>query len=447
MAKRPSVSVASTAVESRGLRVWTIAFGMFLGLALLKFPNPGVMDRLVTSPTNGWEWALMNWPLCYAWPLLIALIVSGLMLVRRPTQFPWAAWLPLVWIAWAGLSAVAATGKLWNGLTLGQHAAGVACFYLGWLVAGRVQNAGFFLMGVMAAMVCVLIAGWEQHFGGLAASRTYFYLYTYPKLTTVEPEMLKRIDSSRIFATLFYPNSLAGALLLWMPALLGWVAEVRHTFTAGAKWLIGGLLGVGAVACLVWSGSKTGWLLALGMFGLVLLRLPLRRRLKVGLLVAALLFGGAGFTARYLGFFQKGATSVVARMDYYRAGAQMVAERPLLGSGPGTFGVNYKRLKPPEAEMAQLAHNDYLQQATDSGLPAALAFGAAIGWVLLAGRRTWTKVSWVEWGVWLGLTGFALQSFVEFGFMVPATAWGWFGAAGWLLGRLGIGFDKSVAPS
>ncbi|MDB6023564.1 MAG: O-antigen polymerase, partial [Pedosphaera sp.] len=36
--------------------------------------------------------------------------------------------------------------------------------------------------------------------------------------------------------------------------------------------------------------------------------------------------------------------------------------------------------------------------------------------------------------VWLGVLGWALQSFVEFGLYIPALAWPAFGFMGWLLG-------------
>jgi hypothetical protein len=41
--------------------------------------------------------------------------------------------------------------------------------------------------------------------------------------------------------------------------------------------------------------------------------------------------------------------------------------------------------------------------------------------------------------VWLGLVGWALQSFIEFGLYIPAVAWVAFGLLGWLLGQTGNG--------
>ena len=138
--------------------------------------------------------------------------------------------------------------------------------------------------------------------------------------------------------------------------------------TAAARWFLIGLVGMAGLACLYWSGSKGGWLLML-MLGLVaLLRLPFNQRLKVVLVTGVLLVGLAGFFWRYAGFFQKGATSVSARFDYWRAAVQTAKDKPLFGTGPGTFAIAYQKIKRPESEMARLVHNDYLEQASDSGL-------------------------------------------------------------------------------
>ena len=42
---------------------------------------------------------------------------------------------------------------------------------------------------------------------------------------------------------------------------------------------------------------------------------------------------------------------------------------------------------------------------------------------------------WLTFAVWLGVLGWALQCFSEFGLYVPALAWTAFAWLGWLLGR------------
>ena len=426
------------------LKLFALAFGGFLGLALLKFPNPAVVEHLIAAPTNGWEWALMAWPVRFAYPLMGVLVLVGLALLRWPAQVSkLSALLPMAWLLWVGLSASQTIDAKVTGITLVHFGLCVACFYVGLLVVGRLRQPGWFFLGLIGAFLVVLATGWEQHFGGLQATRTNYWLYIYPTLKEPpSPELLKRMQSERIFSTLFYANSLAGALLLLTPFVLGLIADAKARFTGGARWLLGAVVGVGAAGCLVWSGSKSGWLLALGLAVVVLLRLPVQRRLKIVIVSLLLVAGVAGFAVRYLGFFQRGAPSVIERFNYWKAAAQNVAAHPVLGSGPGTFATVYKRLKPPEAEMARLVHNDYLQQASDSGCVAGVLFLATVSWVLVGTRRVWREDDWTTFGVWLGLAGFASQAVVEFGFYVPATGWCWFGFAGWLVAKTGLGFDN-----
>lgn len=94
----------------------------------------------------------------------------------------------------------------------------------------------------------------------------------------------------------------------------------------------------------------------------------------------------------------------------------------------------YAKIKPPEAEMARLAHNDYLQQASDSGFLGALLYATLIwGSLAFAWRRC--QESALTRAVWFGLLGFALQGFVEFGLHIPALAWTFFLLLGWLCGQ------------
>jgi O-antigen ligase len=184
-------------------------------------------------------------------------------------------------------------------------------------------------------------------------------------------------------------------------------------------------------------------MLVLGLAAL--LRAPFARRMKILLVGVILAMGLTGFALRFAGYFQKGATSAVARSDYWRAAAQTARTHPLYGTGPGTFAIPYRELKKPESEMARLVHNDYLEQASDSGLVGAAAYLAFIARSLWAGwRRLAPQDDWLRFSVWLGLLGWGLQSFVEFGLYIPALAWPAFALTGWLLAA-GNGFDKTAA--
>ena len=288
--------------------------------------------------------------------------------------------------------------------------------------------------------------GLRQHLGGLEESRRYFFTYIYPGLKEVPPELFKKMSSNRIFSTLFYPNTLAGALLLLLPMVLAVVGQDQRLKAYLRITLFAGI-GAVAMACLYWSGSKGGWLLML-LLGLVaLLRMNFKRKWKVALVALILVGGLAGFAARYSHYFEKGATSLGARFDYWRAAMETVRAKPAFGTGPGTFAIAYGAVKKPEWEMSRMTHNDYLEQASDSGLPGFVTYAIAVVAILIWTGRKVVKANGVTFAVWLGVLGWALQSSMEFGLYIPALAWTAFALMGWLLGISGNQFDKSKAAT
>src|SRR5258708_39161466 len=105
--------------------------------------------------------------------------------------------------------------------------------------------------------------------------------------------------------------------------------------------------------------------------------------------------------------------------------------------------------------MARLVHNDYLDQASDSGIPGSLLYATfivvALGWTfrrlaplstaLNRGAQT-TRANgsnlegWQIFAIWLGVLGWSLQSLLEFGLYLPALAWPALTLIGWLLGTV-----------
>jgi putative inorganic carbon (HCO3(-)) transporter len=418
-------------------------FGAVLGLTLLKFGNPPITEKWVTAPANGWEFLLgYPWPIAWAYWLLVPVGALGIAVARwKPVVPVWLVGLPPLWLAWQFIAGARSVGPDLTALTLKHFTACVLCLYLGYFSLSRVRRVWLFWLGLLCGFVLVLVVGWEQQFGGLKESRYYFFAYVYPYMKDVAPEYLKKISSNRIFATLFYPNALAGALLLLLPVTLAALWQLRTLLTQAARWFLMAMAGAAGLGCLYWSGSKGGWLLML-LIGLVaLLRVPFSLRLKVTLVTGVLLIGLAGFFWRHAAFFQKGATSVSARFDYWRAAAQTAKDNPIFGTGPGTFALAYQKIKRPESEMSRLVHNDYLEQASDSGIPGLLAYAVfivtAVAWSFPKAGTTAAAKSegWLVFAVWFGVLGWCLQSLVEFGLYLPALAWPAFTLLGWLLGR------------
>ena len=468
------------------------AFGAFLGLTLLKFGNPPIMEKWVTTPANIYEFMFgYPWPISWAWCLLVIVVLLGLFCAKWNPHAPrWLLVLPLIWFGWQCVAATQSLDPELTRATLKHFAVCILCFYLGLFSLPNTQHFGTFVAGIFCGFTLVLAMGIDQHFGGLAEYRRAFFEGIYVYHHSYSPEFLKKISSDRIFSTLFYPNVLAGVVLLLFPVLLaevrgwrdsfrtapGWLAILALVFlgtmaawlystnskaglgwflllglaslTAGPKWFLALILGSGSLATLYWSGSKGGWLLMLFLGSLALLRLPLAKKFKLVLALGVLVAGLTGFFWKYSGFFQKGATSVSARFDYWRAALQTTKAHPLFGTGPGTFFIAYEAVKRPESEPSRLVHNDFLEQASDSGLVGFLSYAT-----LIIGALAWTfKTSvytpkaanpdlatdvdheqWRRFAVWLGLLGWSLQSLGEFGLYIPAVAWLGFAFFGWLI--------------
>lgn len=453
----------STRASSRTLEnLFPVLFGAFLGLTFLKFGNPPIMEKWVAVPANTYEFLLGSpWPITWGYFLLAAVSVNGIWSLRRkPLTACWPLGLLMVWLAWQFLATLQSVDTALSAPTLAHFLACGICFALGLFCLSSSPRPTAFIAGLAIAYVIVLAVGIQQQFGGLEQTRRYFFLYVYPDLKEVSPDYIKKMLSPRIFSTLFYPNTLAGAVILLFPPVLALIAQARRLFTAGARFFLAVCVSLASLACLVWSGSKGGWLLMLLLVLLSFLRLRLGRLVKLGILGVILVTGMVGFGLKYHSFFRKGATSVVARFDYWSAALETANRHPVFGTGPGTFAIPYRALKRPESEMARLVHNDYLEQASDSGCIGFFAYTgfivAGLAWSYprrrtsprddgeptASARPRWrsigAEVDWFPFAVWLGALGWATQSLFEFGLYIPALSWTAFGFLGWLVGRRSI---------
>ena len=467
-------------------RVFLILTGVWLFTALFLFGNPVILDYLHPpksvllgdeSPSN-------------VRPYLGILVVLGLAcvlgfsrLAKPKLQLPagvpkWLAWLPSAWLGWQLLSFLQTENEAMSLATVIHFASCLAAFYLGLFVLGRMRLARLALWGAALGLALNLADACIEKFGGLEQTRNAIIEKiesgklnpatlpakahdadktipeeiekqiaalspgTAAKVRQLPLELVKRMYSTRLYGRMFYPNALAGAILLLLPVSLALLLGQGRRRMPRAALALG--LGAVGLACLYWSGSKAGWLIALALFGAWFLHFPLPVKLKISLVGVAMVIGLFGFAVKYADYFDRGATSVGARFGYWSAAAQTTMKEPLLGTGPGTFQIAYKRHRVPGAEPTRLTHNDYLQQASDSGWPGFALYAAFIGgaaWVL-ARRRLGDPLMVAAR---LGLLAWLLQGFVEFGLYIPALAWPAWLMLGWLLAGPTNRFDKSVA--
>lgn len=470
---------------------FSLTFGLFLGLALVKFGNPVILESKITPPRLWIEFLVYPWPLGWGVWLLIPLAVVGLGLVaiKRP-RWPATRWLwilPCVWLGWQVLSGTQTVDK---GLTLSTlpHFAGcVACFLTGALVLGEERRFKLLLIGLIAAFAFCLVRAADQRLAEFPQERRMLVEGERTGWTNLPPEIfleMKRdgviittngvdvanpvilakygkepppnmdavhrrlyllfASTPRVNGTLVYPNALAGAILLLFPiavTLAFWGTREFRVLTRVAAIGLTLFLGVGG---LFWSGSKSGWLIALGMGGVyVFRRLNWSVRTKAVLIAAILLGGLLAFGVRFQHYFTSGASSVGARFDYWRAALQTTRAKPLFGSGPGTFQRPYEHIKAPDAEMARLTHNDYLEQFSDSGIIGGISYALWIGLLLVvSGKAAWRLENRLVFASFAGVGGWFIQGLTEFSLYVPALAWTAFALSGALLRLAGNRFDK-----
>lgn len=440
MSRSPQVEPsAKTPIPARSWRplIFSVAFGCLLGITLLKFGNPINLDKLIEAPTNIWEYLFQSWPLRWGYALLILTTALGLSTTRFQIAAPkWILILPAAWLGWQMAAAPVSIAPELTQVTVPHLGACVGCFYLGLFALGRIRNLNLFWLPMLVAFLFVLWTGFEQHYGGLEETRKLFYQQ--PDWHQYPADYVKRIESNRIFSTLVYPNALAGAILLLLPAMLLWTWRLAGWLTPITRGVLVGLVLYGGLACLYWSGSKSGWLIGLVLILAVLLRQPVSRTLKLAVVGMILLAGLAGFFVKFSGYFHRGAPSVSARFVYWQAGLHTALDHPVFGTGPGSFSAAFRKVKPSGAEMTQLVHNDYLEQASDSGVIGFLTYTTfIIGSMVMQIRRPQGVKDHEAFVVWLGLLGWTLQSFVEFLLYIPALAWLAFAFLGWLWGREG----------
>ena len=88
--------------------------------------------------------------------------------------------------------------------------------------------------------------------------------------------------------------------------------------------------------------------------------------------------------------------------------------------------------------MAQLVHNDYLEQFSDSGMLGGILYSALVlGSILCLPCFPVIRAEPERFAVWTGLLGWGLVSFVEFPLYIPALAWTAFALLGYLWAATG----------
>lgn len=189
------------------------------------------------------------------------------------------------------------------------------------------------------------------------------------------------------------------------------------------------VLGASAVVVVPLSVGRAGWLsIAVALLAYVAMdpasrqlrdKLPTRYRLAT--ILAAGAAGGAALVVMAVPRVGSALTES-ARIALWRQGLAMVADRPLFGSGPGTY--SWARLEYPadgaNLLAVRLVHNVPLQTLVDGGLALLIMFGAVLSLWLVA---VWARRRLLERGHRLSiavLIGFATSTVLDDFSYLPA---------------------------
>jgi O-antigen ligase len=450
--------------------IYALAFGLFLGLCIWKFGNPVILDSKISPPNSLSEAWTDFWPTHWGNWILLPLAVAGAILaIAKKSRWPQSKWLwllPLLWFGWQLFSATQTVDANLTSTTLWQFFGCAACYFLGAFLFGSRRALNFLLVGILAAFTFCLVRAIDQRIFEFPQSGQMLLEDERTDWTNVPPEMLlqmkqegmvvttngvdvanpailAKFSKGRVNGTLVYPNALAGIILLLFPISIALAFSFTKKMKPPIRFSAIGLTFFLGSAGFFLTGSKLGWLIAIAIGGVCLFRLNWSTRLKF-ISLGFIIFIGLGiFAVRSQNYLAAGATSVGARFDYWRAAVQTTAKNPLLGTGPGTFQRPYAKIKSPEAEMARLAHNDYLEQFSDSGIPGGIFYAA---WIFLAlatiARRVWKSGNQITFAIFAGLLGWFAQGIGEFGLYVPALAWTAFTLLGCSLALTANQFDK-----
>jgi hypothetical protein len=447
-----------------------LAFGLFLGLCIWKFGNPVILDSKITSPNSLSEFWNYTWPTHWAnWILLPLAIAGAILALAKKSRWPQKKWLwllPLLWFGWQLFSATQTVDSNLTSTTLCQFFGCVACYFIGAFLFGDKRALIFLLIGILAAFTFCLVRAVDQRIFEFPQNRQMLLEDERAGWTNVPPEMflqmkqdgvvittngmdvanpaiLAKFTKGRVNGTLVYPNALAGIILLLFPISIALAFNSTKKLKPPIRFAAIALTLFLGGAGFFWTGSKLGWLIAIANGGVCLLRLNWSTRLKFAAIGLIIFLGLGIFAVRFQNYFAAGATSVGARFDYWRAAIQTTVKNPLLGTGPGTFQRPYAKIKSPDAEMARLAHNDYLEQFSDSGIPGGFFYAS---WIFLAlttiARRVWKSSNQITFAIFAGLLGWFVQGIGEFNLYVPALAWTVFTLLGCSLALTANQFDK-----
>jgi O-antigen ligase len=231
-------------------------------------------------------------------------------------------------------------------------------------------------------------------------------------------------------------NHYAGLMEMLFPLAL--IVALSRTIRGNWKWApaFAAVLMAGTIFLSGSRGGMIAFLAQMVVLGVVLSQEKNRRSAwfaaAVLLVIAALILwvGGQNLISRIASIHSEARSELDngLRLRIDRDGLRMLARKPILGWGLGTFPDVYPQFRTFYTnKLVNRAHNDYLQMLVETGL---LGFAAAAWFVFALYRGGLKKIHDWQWNVngavalaaLLACTGILAHSFLDSNLQIPANA-------------------------
>jgi tetratricopeptide (TPR) repeat protein/O-antigen ligase len=354
----------------------------------------------------------------------------------------------LAFTLWAGISVLYSRYWFVSISEFGRLAAHVGLFWLALASLRRMVQVRRVVAAACAAAVPIVI-------------------YAFMQAAGADPIDWATTSTGRVFSFLANPTYLGSYLALLIPVAIavGWPLPDSGRATAAARWVISGLflLIAALMAVALYLSFTLGAVAGLAIGSLLALVLAIIRRgiPAVRRAAPALIAASAGLALVLVVAYrlmpatqQKRVQQVIHFQDPYgkerqlhwRVAIDLFRQRPLTGSGYGTFRIySLEKLSPewyleaPGRRKGMLvpgyAHNEYLQMLTDNGIVGGAALAAllvlfywvAVRVLLREQDRAWWRLGL---GITVGMTAFVVQNFFAVTFRQTGAVtffWLWLG--------------------
>ncbi|MBW1981240.1 MAG: O-antigen ligase family protein [Deltaproteobacteria bacterium] len=329
-----------------------------------------IFAPLARGATERWAFCISLWLVLLA---LTAMMIRRLwqgepLLPRTVLDLPIGLLLLLAGVSWFFSMYRQATS--WAFMRLLLY---IAAFYLTYDLASSKAAIRRMLVLLLGMGVLISLLGFIKYAGG---SIPAFWKY--------------RLDGHRLNSTFVNPNHAAGYLEMVFLFGLGYL----FFRSRAEKMLLGSCLALIFIALLL-SMSRGGWIAtsaSLMFMGAVFYSRLGWQRWKISLaitsfvLVVTLCFLGSNDLFRRIGSFSnQQEIGFNGRLGAAKATTQLIEEYPLWGTGLGTFPWSFTAVSPAGSNIRwREAHNDYVQIASEMGLPVLIP----LGWGLFLIFRT-----------------------------------------------------------